>query len=285
MKNEEKKRRHRKRAILVILIITVLAAAHIVKVRMQFREIEANAVNIYESAGLSDVTAKIVRTEKIGKYRLYCLDVEANGADEIGYAKVKSVIKSVQELAKESESTLEDVTLEHVTLITMLTFDGRRSWEIANLKEDASSPSSKRDSSGTSSHISGNPYEGMSEERINSTDLGTADEVVNCRDFSALRADRRYKTYNWYDSSGRKKATATVRYENGEGYVSSFSLLEYNAAAVKEAKRKLSESKKSSKTDSYNTRDYRDPDDFYEDHYDDFDDYDDAEDYYYDNCD
>ena len=100
-----------------------------------------------------------------------------------------------------------------------------------------------------------------------------------------MREDRRYKTYNWYNSNGRKKATATVHYKNGEGYVSSFSLIEYNSEVMKEAGRKLREEKKSSKTDQYNTKDCSDPDDFYEDYYDDFYDYEDVEDYYYDNCD
>ena len=82
--------------------------------------------------------------------------------------------------------------------------------------ETTTQPASDIESADTSSHVSGNLYESMLEDRINSTALGKADEVVRCRNFIALRKDRRYKTYNWYDSSGRKEAAATVCYKNGK---------------------------------------------------------------------
>ena len=283
MKEGKRKHRYIPLIILAIIIIAGLTTAIIIgaiEKTSEFRGIEANAVSFCESAGLSDVTAKISGPTYFCGHKRYVLNIKANGAEKIGYPRLKSIIKSAEKY---------EITLKKSYLVPEFIIDGDNYWLSAydgtmyRGNDPVYSPEQNSYSTGT--YVSGNPYEGMSEDRINSTDLGPADEVVKCKDFSALRADRRYKTYNWYNSNGRKKATATVYYKNGEGYVSSFSLIEYNSEAMKEAGRKLREEKKSSKTDQYNTKDYSDPDDFYEDYYDDFYDYEDAEDYYYDNCD
>ena len=283
MKEGKRKHRYITLVILAIIIIAGLTATIIIgaiEKTIEFREIEANAVSFCESAGLSDVTAKISGPTYFFGQKRYVLNIKGNGAEKIGYPGLKSIIES----AEKNEITHKKSYLD---LEFIIDGDNYRLSAYGGILYRGSDPVyfPEENSYSTGTYVSGNPYEGMSEDCINSTDLGPADELVKCKDFSALRADRRYKTYNWYNSSGRKKATATVYYKNGEGYVSSFSLIEYNAEAVKEAGRKLREEKKESKTDQCNTKDYSDPDDFYEDYYDDFYDYEDAEEYYYDNCD
>lgn len=267
--------------ILAVIITAGLVATVFICSRgksTELRELEAKAAALCEEAGLEDVNAKVTGPTAFSEYKCYTLTVTGNGTEKIGYPKLIELMNTVDDY---------EVSFKGSVLQSRFIVDGARFKYFSFCgylfrDEEKVYPT---DSNTSLTFVNGYPYEGMSEDLINATDLGEADEVVYCKDFSALRADRRYKTYNWYNSNGRKKATATVYYKNGEGYVSSFSLIEYNSEAMKEAGRKLREEKKSSKTDQYNTKDYSDPDDFYEDYYDDFYDYEDAEDYYYDNCD
>ena len=47
------------------------------------------------------------------------------------------------------------------------------------------------------------PYYGMDAEFIGSTKLGRPDKTELCRDYHALRPERRSITYEWYDSKGK----------------------------------------------------------------------------------
>ena len=47
------------------------------------------------------------------------------------------------------------------------------------------------------------PYVGMDAEYIGSTKLGSPDKTERCRDYAALRPERRTITYKWYDSNGK----------------------------------------------------------------------------------
>lgn len=73
------------------------------------------------------------------------------------------------------------------------------------------------------------PYKGLEEKYINNTILGEADEVEKCLDFYKLRMDSRSVKYTWYNSNGKVRAIASVRYWNYKtdkavpGYISSIS--------------------------------------------------------------
>ena len=47
------------------------------------------------------------------------------------------------------------------------------------------------------------PYVGMDAKYIGSTKLGSPDKTERCRDYAALRPERRTITYKWYDSNGK----------------------------------------------------------------------------------
>lgn len=54
------------------------------------------------------------------------------------------------------------------------------------------------------------PYYGLSKEHLNHTELGFYDDVEYCIDYDALRPERRFATYIWYDSSGEEIFSADV---------------------------------------------------------------------------
>ena len=47
------------------------------------------------------------------------------------------------------------------------------------------------------------PYDGMNASQISQTDIGPPDEIEKCRDYYALRPERRSVTYRWYDDNGK----------------------------------------------------------------------------------
>ena len=261
-------------ALLLIIGFIAVYTMNYIKEEQEFQKIKTEAITICENAGLTDVIAHVEGPEKYYGYKTYTLTVTCKGAEKIGYGKLRNILEALNKI---------DITLEYSILMSRFRMDGEHYWISSydgTLYRGLTPISTQADTQST--HISGNPYEGMSEDSINSTDLGPADDVEKCKDFSSLSEERRTKTYRWYNTNGRTKAIATVSYKNGKGYVSSFTLLEYDAEAVKEAREKLKEEKKTSGSDPYHAKDYSDPEDFYEDYYDDFYDYEDAEDYYYD---
>lgn len=261
-------------ALLLIIGFIAVYTMNYVKEELEFQRIKTEAITICENAGLTDVIIRIEGPKKYVRFELYEVIITKKDMKTIGNTKLRTVISSVNEI---------DMKLKDSCLRCEFEIDGEHYWisdydgTLYRGLTPISTPGADQ-----STYISGNPYEGMSEDSINSTDLGPADDVEKCKDFSALREERRTKTYRWYNANGRTKAIATVSYKNGKGYVSSFTLLEYDAEAVKEAREKLKEEKKTSGSDPYHAKDYSDPEDFYEDYYDDFYDYEDAEDYYYD---
>lgn len=54
------------------------------------------------------------------------------------------------------------------------------------------------------------PYVGLSEDHINHTELGFYDDVEYCKDYHALRVDRRSATYIWYDDNGKEIFSAYI---------------------------------------------------------------------------
>lgn len=262
--------------LVLVLIIGFIAVytMNFLKEEQEFQRIKAEAATICENAGFTDVIAHVEGPEKGYGYETYTLTVTYKGTEKIGSGKLRNILEALNQI---------DITLKDSILTSRFRMDGEHYWISAydgTLYRGITPISTPGGTQST--YISGNPYEGMSEDSINYTDLGPADDVEKCKDFSALREERRTKTYRWYNANGRTKAIATVSYKNGKGYVSSFSLLEYDAEAVKEARQKLKEEKKSTGSDPYHASDYSDSEDFYEDYYDDFYDYEDAEDYYYD---
>ena len=261
-------------ALMLIIGFIAVYTMNYVKEEQEFQRIKNEAATICENAGITDVIIRIEGPKKYVGFELYEVIITDKSMKNIGNTKLRTVISSVNEI---------DMKLKDSCLRCEFEMDGEHYWISAydgTLYRGITPISTPGDIQST--YISGNPYEGMSEDSINCTDLGPADDVEKCKDFSALREERRTKTYRWYNANGRTKAIATVSYKNGKGYVSSFTLLEYDAEAVKEAREKLKEEKKSTGSDPYNAKDYSDPEDFYEDYYDDFYDYEDAEDYYYD---
>ena len=261
-------------ALLLIIGFIAVYTMNFIKEEQEFQRIKTEAITICENAGLTDVIAHVEGPEKSYRYKKYTLTVTYKGTEKIGSGKLRKSLEALNKI---------DITLEYSILMSRFRMAGEHYWisdydgTLYRGLTPISTPGADQ-----STYISGNPYEGMSEDSINSTDLGPADDVEKCTDFSALREERRTKTYRWYNTNGRTKAIATVSYKNGKGYVSSFTLLEYDAGAVKEARENLKEEKKTSGSDPYHAKDYSDPEDFYEDYYDDFYDYEDAEDYYYD---
>lgn len=261
-------------ALMLIIGFIAVYTMNYVKEEQEFQRIKNEAATICENAGITDVIIRIEGPKKYVGFELYEVIITDKSMKNIGNTKLRTVISSVNEI---------DMKLKDSCLRCEFEMDGEHYWISAydgTLYRGITPISTPGGTQST--YISGNPYEGMSEDSINYTDLGPADDVEKCKDFSALREERRTKTYRWYNANGRTKAVATVSYKNGEGYVSSFSLLEYDDEAVKEARQKLKEEKKSTGSDPYHASDYSDPEDFYEDYYDDFYDYEDAEDYYYD---
>lgn len=57
------------------------------------------------------------------------------------------------------------------------------------------------------------PYVGMKADYINNTNLGEPDKRVLCKDYNALRPERRSISYYWYDSSGKTIFYAYVYYD------------------------------------------------------------------------
>lgn len=49
------------------------------------------------------------------------------------------------------------------------------------------------------------PYDGMNASQISQTELGPPDKIEKCRDYYALRPERRSVTYRWYDDNGKLK--------------------------------------------------------------------------------
>ena len=47
------------------------------------------------------------------------------------------------------------------------------------------------------------PYDGMDASQISQTELGPPDKIEKCRDYYALRPERRSVTYRWYDDNGK----------------------------------------------------------------------------------
>lgn len=58
------------------------------------------------------------------------------------------------------------------------------------------------------------PFIGMKDDYIGNTKLGKPDKTELCRDYYALRPERRSVTYRWYDHEG--KTICCVRSHNGE---------------------------------------------------------------------
>lgn len=152
------------------------------------------------------------------------------------------------------------------------------------------------------------PYVGMSEDKINSTELGPAYREVrhnyeciggnqylaNIYDFKdelgivifSARCVRGEVTEVWdtrdailtygqdrYTYSRTTSTTKTTRY----------SYSGYQYGSYKTTTRKYWTTKKTTKKyDPYNAKDFYDAEDFYDEHYDDFFDFEDAEDYWYD---
>lgn len=142
------------------------------------------------------------------------------------------------------------------------------------------------------------PYKGMNASEINNTELGHYDEMKQSSDFYALRLERRYTEYYWYeyDSNGnqRTKYCATVRYDKnygyGGGYVSDVTTYDNSkkhsttytpSVSLGSTYRPSGSSKyKTSSSSRYNTSKFSNAEDFYDYYYDDFFSYEDAEDYY-----
>jgi len=241
-------------------------------------ETRQHAIALCEEKGLENIDVEVVKKDKYEGHNVYYIIINAT--------KEKYGIKSVEifRLNKELENTKVPLELS-LTLHELYInddkyyngIDGDKLYRNGNIIYQVRSQ--------YTSSSAAKPYEGMSEASINFTDLGKADKVEPCKDFSKMRAERRYKKYKWYDNKGRVIFTATTSYsKNGravEGYVSSVSEITYDDKAIQQAKKDLSKQKKEEKSkDPYNAKDYKFAEDFYEDHYDDFFDYYDAEDYF-----
>ena len=210
--------------IVIIALIAMIAIIEVVEGadrRGEMRALESNAVTLFENAGMEDVNAAVTGPYNYEGYKVYTLVVTAAGAEKVGTSRIYTLIKKVDNY---------DVTFEKSILMTRYVFDGEEyfvsSYDGTMYRGVEEIYSSDR----SSSTISGYPYEGMSEDLIHNTSLGKADKVEPCKDFGALRSERRYKTYKWYDSNENLVATAkTSYYKNGrtvDGYVSNVWLKE-----------------------------------------------------------
>lgn len=124
------------------------------------------------------------------------------------------------------------------------------------------------------------PYEGMSEDYIDSTMMGRHDKLIADDD----NDDFVYNVYYWNANNG--DTMLAVSCINGKvDHVSKYYEWAYWTSDGKPKPNgtnyRSSSTKKSNKdSDLYNVNDHSDPEDFYDDNYDDFWDYEEAEDYY-----
>lgn len=130
------------------------------------------------------------------------------------------------------------------------------------------------------------PYEGLDEDYINSTLIGTADRHTDKYIQPTKSHPGYYKDYySWYADNG-KDVVLIVECKNGVVtrvskyytglYWTEDGLPNFGAQKPKPSKTPTPPKKE----DPYNVYDYTDPEDFYYDNYDDFWDYEDAEDYF-----
>lgn len=124
------------------------------------------------------------------------------------------------------------------------------------------------------------PYEGMSEDYIDSTMMGKHDKLIADDD----NDDFVYNVYYWNANNG--DTMLAVSCINGKvDHVSKYYEWAYWTSDGKPKPngtnyRSSSTKKRNKNSDPYNVNDYSDPEDFYDDNYDDFWDYEEAEDYY-----
>lgn len=131
-------------------------------------------------------------------------------------------------------------------------------------------------------HVPKLPYVGMSEDKINSTELGPAYRVVR-HNYECIGGNQYLANiYDFKDELGIVIFSARcVRGEVTEVWDTRDAILTYGQDRYTYS-RSTSTTKTTTKYDPYNAKDFYDAEDFYDEHYDDFFDFEDAEDYWYD---
>lgn len=171
----------------ILAIIVTVKAAEKQKIR---REITNYLMSEY---GLEDVDIKF--TQPNSDVWDYGVIVYSSNLDSLSYEKMTRI---EYYLTSHTELGMCDVNIEryvcgndsYLIFTTSVYKNGDCVYEY---KQPPSSNITNADA----------PFVGMKAEYIGSTKLGRPDKTERCRDYAALRPERRTITYKWYDTNGK----------------------------------------------------------------------------------
>lgn len=184
-----------RKILLIIAIILIAIPVVILTSRaIEKRNIKSDIANYLSSEfGLEDVEVKF--TEPYSDFYKYGVEIHSSNLDSLEYDKMTRIVYYLT-----SRTGLKSDDVEVTRFVC-----GDDSYKIyANsvfmnghcVYEYQKKPSHSITSADA-------PYYGMDAEFIGNTKLGSPDETELCRDYYALKPERRSITYKWYDTNGR----------------------------------------------------------------------------------
>ena len=189
----------RKVLLVIVAIVMTIPVIFIISRITEKQKIRSEITNYLSTEfGLEDI--KIKFTEPYSDTMKYGVEVYSSNLDSLSYEKMTRIEGY---LTSHTELDFGDVDIARYLCgdDTYIIYPSSVYKNGVCVYEYKEAPSSSIISADV-------PYIGMNAEFIGRTKLGSPDDTELCRDYYALRPERRSITYRWYDSKGKVMFTA-----------------------------------------------------------------------------